>query len=96
MVIAGCAERSGYHRLGVAWTKERIAGARDPYLRARVPRERLTTIWASRTEQHRFSRELAAFIAALATAQQSTALDHAAATPAARMMAPAEEEETVP
>jgi ferredoxin len=66
VVVAGCAERSAYHRLGVAWTRERIAGERDPYLRARVPRARLATIWASRTEQRRFSRELGEFAAALA------------------------------
>ena len=29
------------HRLGVAWTEQRFAGERDPYLRARVPRDRL-------------------------------------------------------
>ncbi len=98
VVIAGCAERSGYHRLGVAWTKERIAGARDPYLRARVPRERLATIWASRTEQHRFSQELAAFTAALATLppQQPSPLDQAAAMPAAQTTTTADQEEAVP
>jgi coenzyme F420-reducing hydrogenase delta subunit len=67
VVVAGCAERSAYHRLGGAWTRERIAGGRNPYLRARVPRERLATIWASATEQRRFSRELGEFAAALAT-----------------------------
>jgi coenzyme F420-reducing hydrogenase delta subunit len=66
VVLAGCAERSCYHRLGVGWTRQRIAGERDPYLRARVPRERLTTIWASPTEQHRFTAALAEFTAALA------------------------------
>jgi ferredoxin/coenzyme F420-reducing hydrogenase delta subunit len=59
VVVAGCAARSCYHRLGVAWMQGRLAGQRDPYLRARVPRERLTTIWASPTEQRRFAAALA-------------------------------------
>ena len=35
VVIAGCAERSCYNRLGVEWTKARVAGERDPYLAMR-------------------------------------------------------------
>ncbi len=66
VVIAGCAEREGYHRLGVAWTQGRIGGTRSPYLRARVPRERLKAIWASPTERSRFAAELAEFTAAVA------------------------------
>jgi len=61
VVIAGCAERACYNRLGVEWTKARIAGKRDPYLRDRVPRERLAMIWADRSEHRRFDAELAAF-----------------------------------
>jgi ferredoxin/coenzyme F420-reducing hydrogenase delta subunit len=67
VVVAGCAERACYQRLGVAWTRQRIARERDPYLRARVPRERLATIWASRTERHRFAKALADFAAAIAS-----------------------------
>jgi ferredoxin/coenzyme F420-reducing hydrogenase delta subunit len=61
VVVAGCAERSCYHRLGIEWTKQRFAGTRDPYLRARVPRDRLAAIWASPSEQHLFQRALAEF-----------------------------------
>ncbi len=61
VVVAGCAESACYHRLGVAWTKQRFNGTRDPYLRARVPRERLATIWTSALEARRFEKELAAF-----------------------------------
>ena len=61
VVVAGCAESACFHRLGVAWTEQRFAGARDPYLRARVPRDRLKTIWASALETGRFERELAGF-----------------------------------
>ena len=65
VAIAGCSESACYNRLGVEWTKARFAGARDPYLRKRVPRERLATIWASPFEMNRLEAELAAFAAAL-------------------------------
>lgn len=66
VIIAGCAERGGQHRLGVNWTKQRIAGQRDPYLRPRVPRERIATIWAGPAERRRLARETEAFRAAVA------------------------------
>ncbi|VAW13929.1 Cytochrome b subunit of the bc complex [hydrothermal vent metagenome] len=71
VVIAGCAERSCYNRLGVEWTKARVAGKRDPYLRDRVPRERLTMIWADGNERRRFDAELAAFAKKLAELPQA-------------------------
>ncbi len=61
VAVAGCAERECHNRLGVEWTRQRFAGERDPYLRARVPRERVATIWAGPTETARLVRELAAF-----------------------------------
>jgi len=61
VVVAGCAESACYHRLGVAWTEQRFAGERDPYLRERVPRARVKTIWASALETQRFTDELAQF-----------------------------------
>jgi coenzyme F420-reducing hydrogenase delta subunit len=70
IVVAGCAESACFNRLGVAWTEQRFAGARDPYLRARVPRDRLKTIWASALETGRFAREFTEFsehIAAIRT-----------------------------
>ncbi|KAB2917394.1 MAG: hydrogenase iron-sulfur subunit [Hyphomicrobiaceae bacterium] len=67
VVVAGCAERACYNRLGVAWSEQRFARQRNPYLRARVPRERLATIWASPTEKGRFAHELAAFASAVAS-----------------------------
>jgi ferredoxin/coenzyme F420-reducing hydrogenase delta subunit len=96
VVIAGCAERACYQRLGVGWTQQRIAGERDPHLRTRVPREHLATIWASRTEQHRFSRELADFAAALRTvpSKRPVVEDAGAASPAAETAGAAKE--TVP
>ena len=43
-----------------------MARTRDPYLRERVPRERLLTLWAGVTERARLERERAAFAARLA------------------------------
>jgi ferredoxin/coenzyme F420-reducing hydrogenase delta subunit len=95
VVVAGCAERSCYHRLGVEWTKQRFAGQRDPYLRARVPRDRLATIWASPSEQHRFQRALAEFtnaiVGVVANPAPAPAAHNATAT-----TAPEPTEETVP
>jgi ferredoxin/coenzyme F420-reducing hydrogenase delta subunit len=65
VALSGCAERAGYHRLGVAWMQGRLAGERDPRLRARVPRERVCSIWASQSERARFDEELSRFQAAL-------------------------------
>jgi coenzyme F420-reducing hydrogenase delta subunit len=59
--VAGCAERDCHNRLGVAWTRARFARERDPYLRARVPRERVLTVWAGPTETARLDAELAGF-----------------------------------
>ncbi len=67
VLVAGCSESTCYNRLGVEWTKQRFAGARDPYLRKRVPRERLATIWASPFENGRYEAEKEAFAARLAT-----------------------------
>jgi coenzyme F420-reducing hydrogenase delta subunit len=61
VVVAGCAERACYNRLGIAWSEQRFARARDPHLRARVPRQRLATVWASPLEATRLERSIAAF-----------------------------------
>ncbi len=59
--IAGCAERDCRNRLGIKWTRERFARTRDPNLRARVPRERVLTVWAGPTETGRLAREVRSF-----------------------------------
>lgn len=71
IVVAGCSESACYNRLGVEWTKQRFAGARDPYLRKRVPRDRLATIWASPFEGGRYETEKTAFTARLATLEKT-------------------------
>jgi coenzyme F420-reducing hydrogenase delta subunit len=48
VIVAGCSENACHNRFGINWTMDRLAGRRDPYLRARVPRERLMTVWAGR------------------------------------------------
>lgn len=45
VVLAGCPGNACRERLGQRWTEERIAGLRDPWLRARVPRERIALSW---------------------------------------------------
>lgn len=61
LVIAGCAESACYNRLGVAWTEQRIAGSRNPYLRDRVPRARILTVWASVFSRRRVAAQIEAF-----------------------------------
>lgn len=50
VVIAGCPDCGCRFRYGVAWMQDRLDGRRDPYLRKRVPRERIRTVWASPTD----------------------------------------------
>jgi coenzyme F420-reducing hydrogenase delta subunit len=67
VVVAGCAESACFNRLGMDWTMERFAGTRDPYLRARVPRERLLTIWTSALAERHAATEIAAFTEKIAS-----------------------------
>src|SRR5262245_44494536 len=66
VVVAGCAESACYNRLGVQWTEQRFAAERDPYLRARVPRERIATLWASALAVGKAEAEIADFAAQVA------------------------------
>ena len=50
VLIAGCPECGCRFRSGVALMQDRLEGQRDPYLRKRVPRERIRTVWASPIE----------------------------------------------
>jgi len=65
VMLAGCAEGNCYYRLGDQWTIERVAGQRDPYLRKRVDRERLSLSWLPSGSKRRRARELAEFAASL-------------------------------
>ncbi|HSF96251.1 MAG TPA: cytochrome b N-terminal domain-containing protein [Thermohalobaculum sp.] len=80
VALAGCAETRCQHRFGVEWTRQRIAHERDPYLRNRVPRARIATIWAGPTEEARFARELSAFRDSVAALPAEQPRVHRAAT----------------
>jgi quinol-cytochrome oxidoreductase complex cytochrome b subunit/coenzyme F420-reducing hydrogenase delta subunit len=54
VVITGCRAGNCEHRFGVDWTEARIAGLRDPYLRKRVPRDRILLHWAAAGDEAAF------------------------------------------
>lgn len=66
VMIAGCAANACYNRKGMTWLGLRLAGKRDPQLRARVPRERIRTVWAGRLGARALAREIENFSAELA------------------------------
>ena len=55
VVLAGCSDGDCYFRLGADWAQARVAGTRDPYLRKRVPQEKLSFVWRSRGGKRRES-----------------------------------------
>lgn len=59
VLLTGC--RGCFNRFGIRWTQDRLMGARDPYLRARVPRDRIHTFWASHIDKKLLSDELESF-----------------------------------
>jgi coenzyme F420-reducing hydrogenase delta subunit len=64
VMLAGCAKEACHYRLGNTWTQQRIDGERDPYLRKRVPRERLALSWLPNKHKQR-QRALDEFVATL-------------------------------
>jgi coenzyme F420-reducing hydrogenase delta subunit len=64
--ITGCREEACYHRFGIRWMEERLARKRDPYLRARVPRQRIRLYWGGAADRRDLLRKLDAFAARLA------------------------------
>jgi len=75
VLLTGCGEGACHHRLGIEWTEARIARERDPYLRARVPRERIALCWAGAGGEARLAAEIAAFRARLAALDAGEADD---------------------
>lgn len=61
ILLTGCRENGCYHRFGIDWTTQRIAAQRDPFLRERVPRERIGYCWTGVTNRQGLHRELEAF-----------------------------------
>jgi len=93
VVVAGCAESASYNRLGVQWTEDRFAAQRDPYLRARVPRDRIVTIWASTLQLRKAEAEIAAFagrVAAMPPLKMRSSLPRSDASEPAKNPEPAE------
>jgi coenzyme F420-reducing hydrogenase delta subunit/ferredoxin len=46
VLVSGCRAGGCEFRHGQRWTEQRLAGTREPHLRAQVPRERVATCWA--------------------------------------------------
>jgi quinol-cytochrome oxidoreductase complex cytochrome b subunit/coenzyme F420-reducing hydrogenase delta subunit len=46
VLVSGCRAGGCEFRLGQRWAQARLAGAREPHLRAAVPREAVATAWA--------------------------------------------------
>ncbi|NQU60612.1 MAG: hydrogenase iron-sulfur subunit [Rhodospirillales bacterium] len=61
VMLTGCNDCDCFHRFGIPWTEDRLAGLRDPYLRKRVPRERLHACWAGEKGAGRLTEELEGF-----------------------------------
>ena len=61
VLLSGCAAHDCYERLGDQWVEQRIAGERDPNLRARVPRERVAVAWNNASRRGRLRESLRQF-----------------------------------
>ena len=70
--LAGCHKGDCYHRFGVAWMEERLAGERDPALRRRVPRERIGQAWLAEDRLADLTKAIESFQAGLPPQPAST------------------------
>jgi coenzyme F420-reducing hydrogenase delta subunit len=61
VLVTGCVEGACAFRLGTRWTEERLAGEREPHLRASVPRERLASAWLPAGDERALSAALDTF-----------------------------------
>jgi len=66
VLLVGCRDGDCHFRLGQQWSEARIAAKRDPYLRARVPRERIETAFVGQSGGRSAISALKAFQARLA------------------------------
>ena len=80
VLLTGCTSVECHYRLGINWTEQRLAGERDPYLRKRVPRERIDKAWVGITGNSRLQRQLAAFQVRLRAMQPFKRSPHESAT----------------
>lgn len=68
VLLTGCPPDDCAWRLGARWTAERLAGRRQPWPRAQVPRERVRLHWAAREDAAELAHAVRRFRAALAHA----------------------------
>lgn len=73
VVLTGCSENACQARFGIAWTKDRLERKRDPYLRRRIPRDRVKTVWAGHAGRRRLAKAVAEFVAELSRNPASAA-----------------------
>ena len=71
--LTGCREGDCHNRDGIRWTEARLAGERDPYLRARVPRARLEVLWAAESDGKALAAALEAFRGRLSAPEEPEA-----------------------
>ncbi len=65
VLVSGCRANGCEFRLGQRWTEQRLAGTREPRLRAAVPRTQVATAWADAGEEDRLHAALARLRAGL-------------------------------
>ncbi len=61
VIVTGCRSGECHYRLGQVWLEERLDGKRDPRLRKRVPRNRVSRIWASAIDGSSFEKHMKTF-----------------------------------
>ena len=63
--LAGCKGGDCHSRFGLRWTAQRLAGERDPHLRARVPRDRIGQLGSGARSEAQLRKAVRAFQAGL-------------------------------
>ncbi len=79
VLVTGCRQGDCVYRLGERWVEQRLAGEREPHLRANVPRERVRVAWYGRGDAGGLARELAEHRAGLRLLDRGEAARHARA-----------------
>lgn len=75
VLVSGCRAEGCEFRLGQRWTEQRLQGTRDPHLRASVPADRWTTLWADRGDEPALARALNELRARTAAPEQPLPLE---------------------
>jgi coenzyme F420-reducing hydrogenase delta subunit/ferredoxin len=65
VLVTGCAEGDCDYRFGQRWLEERLSGAREPHLRASVPKARFAVAWTGDGAPEALARRLAQLRASL-------------------------------